>query len=92
MNVVLESTSSHNPRADGQSGRVVGVVTTLLRIHCGCHMDNWVDQPGQLKFSSNTTRDEEQGKSNPFLDHRRFHAVCTFGLRCSECTAGNGRG
>lgn len=67
MNVNLKFTSSHNPRADGQSERVVGVVTTLLRIYCGYHMNNWVDQLGQLEFSLNKHVTRSRGNQTPFL-------------------------
>ena len=67
MNVNLKFTSSHNPRADGQSERVVGVVTTLLRIYCGYHMNDWVDQLGQLEFSLNKHVTRSRGNQTPFL-------------------------
>ena len=67
LGIKLNMTSSHNPRADGLSERVVGVVTTLVRIYCGWHQNDWVDMLGQLEFGLNKHVTHSRGGQPPFL-------------------------
>ena len=65
--IKLNMTSSHDPRADGLSERVVGVVTTLIRIYCGWHQNDWVDMLGQLESGLNKHVTQSRGGQAPFL-------------------------
>ena len=67
LGIKLNMTSSHNPRADGLSERMVGVVTTLIRIYCGWHQNDWVDMLGQLEFGLNKHVTHSRGGQAPFL-------------------------
>ena len=67
LGIKLKMTSSHNPRADGLSERVVGVVTTLVRIFCGWHQNDWVDMLAQLEFGLNKHVTQTRDGQAPFL-------------------------
>ena len=67
LGVKLRFTSSHNPQADGQSERAVGIVTTMLRIYINYDQNNWADNLSCLEFALNRHAKRSKGGETPFL-------------------------
>jgi hypothetical protein len=63
----LRMTSSHNPRADGLSEKVVGVVTTMIRIYVSWNQTDWVDKLALLEFALNRHASRSRGSQSPFM-------------------------
>ena len=67
LGVQLRLTSAHNPQADGQSERAVGIVTTMLRIFINYDQNNWADNLSCLEFALNRHAKRARGGETPFL-------------------------
>ena len=67
LGVRLRLTSAHNPQGDGQSERLVGIVTTMLRIYINYDQNNWSDNLGCLEFALNRVATRSRGNQTPFL-------------------------
>lgn len=67
LGVKLRLTSAHNPQADGQSERLVGIITTMLRIYINYDQNNWADNLGCLEFALNRVATRSRGSQTPFL-------------------------
>ena len=63
----LRLTSSHNPRADGLSEKIVGVVSTMIRIFVSWNQTDWVDQLGMFEFALNRHATRSRGGLSPFM-------------------------
>ena len=69
----LRFTSSHNPQADGQSEKMVGVISTMLRIFVNYNQNNWVEHLGLFEFAVNRHASRARGELSPFMITNGFN-------------------